>query len=136
MAASEFCQTLSFFATFCRARLFCVASNADLLSLNSNFFCVTSHLSPGKQGCQIFIGTTYQNGKTIPKGYKITQWSQNGPNGNKMHQLRPLQGPPKFTQIDIFGLKIYHLATLQWQTHLCRCQGEQSAKGFANLGDF
>jgi hypothetical protein len=23
-----------------------------------------------------------------------------------------LQGPPKFTQIDIFGLKIYHLATL------------------------
>jgi hypothetical protein len=23
-----------------------------------------------------------------------------------------LQDPPKFTQIDIFGLKIYHLATL------------------------
>jgi hypothetical protein len=23
-----------------------------------------------------------------------------------------MQGPPKFTQIGIFGLKIYHLATL------------------------
>jgi hypothetical protein len=29
-----------------------------------------------------------------------------------MHQKRPLQDPPKFTQIGILGLKIYHLATL------------------------
>jgi hypothetical protein len=27
-------------------------------------------------------------------------------------QYRRLQDPPKFTQIGIFGLKIYHLATL------------------------
>jgi hypothetical protein len=29
-----------------------------------------------------------------------------------MYQHHPLQDPPKFTQIGIFGLKIYHLATL------------------------
>jgi hypothetical protein len=30
-----------------------------------------------------------------------------------MYRHRPLQDPPKFTQIGIFGLNIYHLATLQ-----------------------
>jgi hypothetical protein len=29
-----------------------------------------------------------------------------------MYQHLPLQDPPKFTQNGIFGLKIYHLATL------------------------
>jgi hypothetical protein len=29
-----------------------------------------------------------------------------------MYQKIQLQDPPKFTQIRIFGLKIYHLATL------------------------
>jgi hypothetical protein len=29
-----------------------------------------------------------------------------------MYQHLPLNHPPKFTQIGIFGLKIYHLATL------------------------
>jgi hypothetical protein len=32
-----------------------------------------------------------------------------------MDQHLPLQGPPKFTQIGIFGLKIYHLATLPFK---------------------
>jgi hypothetical protein len=38
------------------------------------------------QGCQIFLGTTYQNGKNIPKDHKIyqmatkyTKWPQNIP---------------------------------------------------------
>jgi hypothetical protein len=30
-----------------------------------------------------------------------------------MYQHLPVQDPPKFTLIGIFGLKIYHLATLQ-----------------------
>jgi hypothetical protein len=30
---------------------------------------------------------------------------------NKIDQHFPLQDPPKFTQIGIFGLKTYHLAT-------------------------
>jgi hypothetical protein len=38
---------------------------------------------------------------------KYTKWPQNISNGRL-----PLQDPPKFTQIGIFGLKIYHLATL------------------------
>jgi hypothetical protein len=29
-----------------------------------------------------------------------------------MYQLRQFQDPPKFTQIGIFGVKLYHLATL------------------------
>jgi hypothetical protein len=29
-----------------------------------------------------------------------------------MYQIFPFQGPRKFPQIDIFGFKIYHLATL------------------------
>jgi hypothetical protein len=41
-----------------------------------------------------------------------TKWHENRPNGNKIYQHLPLQDPPKFTQIWIFGLKIYHLATL------------------------
>jgi hypothetical protein len=30
----------------------------------------------------------------------------------RINQPFPFQGPPKFNQIVIFGLKIYHLATL------------------------
>jgi hypothetical protein len=33
-------------------------------------------------------------------------------NDHKIYQHFPYQGPPKFTQIGIFGLKIYLLATL------------------------
>jgi hypothetical protein len=35
-----------------------------------------------------------------------------------MYQHLPLQEPPKFTQIGIFGLKINHLATLTWRQSL------------------
>jgi hypothetical protein len=38
---------------------------------------------------------------------------QNAPNGHKNYQHLPLQYHQKFTQIWIFCLKIYHLATLQ-----------------------
>jgi hypothetical protein len=36
----------------------------------------------------------------------------NGQNGHTIYQLVSLQDTPKITQIGIFGLKIYHLATL------------------------
>jgi hypothetical protein len=39
--------------------------------------------------------------------------AQNIANGHKIYQKFPFQGPLKFTQIGIFGLKINHLATLQ-----------------------
>jgi hypothetical protein len=35
-----------------------------------------------------------------------------------MYQHIPLQDPPKFTQIGIFGLKIYNLATLHGETRI------------------
>jgi hypothetical protein len=34
------------------------------------------------------------------------------PNGHKIYQYFPFEGPPKFTQIAIFGLKINNLTTL------------------------
>jgi hypothetical protein len=36
----------------------------------------------------------------------------NIPSGYKIYQLLPLQDPPKFTRIRVFGLKIDNLATL------------------------
>jgi hypothetical protein len=54
----------------------------------------------------------YQNGVKIPIEHKITKWPLNIPNGHKIYQHFPFQGLPKFTQIFIFGLQIYHLATL------------------------
>jgi hypothetical protein len=54
------------------------------------------------------------NGKNIPN----TKLLQNIPNCSKIYQHLPWQDPPKFTQIGIFGLKIYNLATLYIVTHL------------------
>jgi hypothetical protein len=34
----------------------------------------------------------------------------NSPNSNKIYQNFPFLDPPKFTQIGIFGFKMYHLA--------------------------
>jgi hypothetical protein len=72
-----------------------------------------------KQGCQIFLGTKYQNGKNITNCHELHQMSikynkrpQNGPSVHKIYHPLPLQDPPKFTQIWIFGLKANHLATL------------------------
>jgi hypothetical protein len=43
---------------------------------------------------------------------KYRNWQYYIPNGHKMYQPFPIQGPPKFAQIGILGLKIYNLATL------------------------
>jgi hypothetical protein len=39
-------------------------------------------------------------------GTKPNKWRYNRPNGHKIHQNRPFQDSPKFTQIGIFVLKI------------------------------
>jgi hypothetical protein len=66
-----------------------------------------------EQGCQICLGPN------IPKREKINKRTTNStkrlkniPNGRKINQHFPFNGPPKHTQIGIFGLKINHLATL------------------------
>jgi hypothetical protein len=48
----------------------------------------------------------------MPECNKIYQWPLKTRNVHKIYQHLPLQDPTKFTQIWIFGLKIYHLATL------------------------
>jgi hypothetical protein len=79
-----------------------------------------SHVPSGRQGCQSFLGTTFQKlEKNVPsdqkytKGHKIyqmvakyTKWP------NNIYQHLPLHDPPKLIEIGIFGLQIYHLATL------------------------
>jgi hypothetical protein len=64
------------------------------------------------QGCQIILGTTYQNGG------KYAKCPQNIQNGHKLYQHCPLQDLRKFTQIGIFGSKIYII----WQTRAARGQ--------------
>jgi hypothetical protein len=74
------------------------------------------------QGCQIILGTKYQNVKYIPNYHELYQMSikynkrlgpfYNGPSFHKIYPHLPLQDPPKFTQTGIFGLKTNHLATL------------------------
>jgi hypothetical protein len=46
------------------------------------------------QSCQIFLSTTYQNGKNIPNNHEIyqmatkyTKWPQNTPKGPKIDQV-------------------------------------------------
>jgi hypothetical protein len=59
-----------------------------------------------RQGCQIFLGTIYQN------GVKYTKWSQNIPIGHKIfpmvvkysNTMYSFRGPPKFTQIGKLGM--------------------------------
>jgi hypothetical protein len=72
-----------------------------------------------RQGCQIFLDTIYQKGGKYTKVplnvqmvVKCTKWQYYIPNDHKIYQHFPFQGPPKCTQIGIFGLKINHLATL------------------------
>jgi hypothetical protein len=76
-------------------------------------------MAPCGQGCQIFLGTKYQNGEKYPNDHKICQmaikyfqWPKNRPNGHKIYQDLSLQDSAKFTQIGNFGLKTNHLATL------------------------
>jgi hypothetical protein len=59
-----------------------------------------------EQGCQIFLGATYQ------KREKIAKRPTHLPTGHKKYQHLPLQDPPKCTEIGFFVLEIYHLATL------------------------
>jgi hypothetical protein len=62
-----------------------------------------------KQGCQIYLGTKYQNGENIPNCHKIYQvaikyfpWPLNKQNGHKIYQDFTLKNPPKFTKIGSF----------------------------------
>jgi hypothetical protein len=50
--------------------------------------------------------------KNIPNEHKINQIAVNISNGHEIYQQCPFQDPPKSTQTGIFGIQIFHLATL------------------------
>jgi hypothetical protein len=61
------------------------------------------------QGCQIFLGATYQNGKNIPNNHKIyhitikyTKCQWNIPNNHKIYQMASkFTKEPQIDQMDI-----------------------------------
>jgi hypothetical protein len=68
---------------------------------------------------RFFLVQHTKTGENIPNNHKIyqmarkyTRWPKNRPNCHEIYQHLPLQDPPKFTQIGIFGLKTNHLAFL------------------------
>jgi hypothetical protein len=68
------------------------------------------------QDCQIVLDKIYpKRGKMyqITTKYQMAlKYTKCPKYDHKISQHAPLQGPLKFTQIGIFGMKIYHLATL------------------------
>jgi hypothetical protein len=62
---------------------------------------------------RFFLIQIYQIGKNMTNDHKLyqtainyTKWLLNIPNGHKIYQHLQFKGPPKFTQMGIFGLKI------------------------------
>jgi hypothetical protein len=71
------------------------------------------------RAARFFMAQHTKTGKMYQITIKYTTCPQNIPNSSKIDQkaikytnIIPLQDPPKFTQIWIFGSKIRHLATL------------------------
>jgi hypothetical protein len=66
-----------------KAMVFANGKNECWKTFSPLFFCfgrlyvILSKASREKQGCQIFLGTTYQNGKNIPNDHKIYQMAIN-----------------------------------------------------------
>jgi hypothetical protein len=88
-------------------------------SFSKVFSLPVSITNEAGQGCQVFLGTKFQNGekyarltRTIPNVHKIDRKSDQVAI-KYVYQHLPIQDPPKFTQIWIFGLKTNHLATLK-----------------------
>jgi hypothetical protein len=64
---------------------------------------------------RVFLTQPAKTGEKHTKQLKNAQCQlkmQNCPQKFQLFQTVPLQGPPRFTQIGIFCLIIYHLATL------------------------
>jgi hypothetical protein len=73
----------------------------------------------GTRVARFFLVQNTKTGKNIPNYHELYQVAikynkrpYNGPSVHKINQNLPLQNPPKFPQIWVFGLKTNHLATL------------------------
>jgi hypothetical protein len=87
-------------------------SDNILLFMLNGFKEKVCKLSINTWVARFFMVQRTKTGKIYQMTSKHTTWPYNRPNGLKIHQYLLLQDDPKFTEIGIFGLKIYHLATL------------------------
>jgi hypothetical protein len=74
----------------------------------SDITATTKIQQPRDQGCQIYIGATYQNGKNLPNDHKICKID---PMAIKYTNIIPTFSIARHSKI--FGLKICDLATLR-----------------------
>jgi hypothetical protein len=95
---------------------------SEIFAVRINLFIDWNSFSYSEQGCHIFRCTkiggklllNYQmalnipNGLKIPKGRNIFQWQY------RIYQPFPIQGPPKFTQSGISGLKTMNAIWQPW----------------------
>jgi hypothetical protein len=100
---------------------------SETFSADRMFHHISTPVFHFRAGLGDFLCTIYRNRKNISSEQKYTKRPQNRPNCHKIYQHIQFQGPPKFSQIGIFGLKIDHLATLLTRmflkhilTFLCR----------------
>jgi hypothetical protein len=84
-----------------------------------HFLSLPETARPSAKVARFFLVQHTKTGKIVPNDHKLyemvtkqTKWRYDRPNGHKIYQHFSLQDLPKFAQIGIFGLKIYHLATL------------------------
>jgi hypothetical protein len=104
----------TFWAIFLRTHPVTLPPSFACLSISASF------LRPGLPDLYA-IPNIPKRGKIYQRTSNYTKWpyiASNGQklliqNGRKKYQHFPFQGPPKYTQIRIFGLKINHLATLR-----------------------
>jgi hypothetical protein len=93
----------------------CLSASLFLASRVARFF-LAQHTKTGKIHQKTINYTKwpqkYHIATKIPNGHKNTKWPSGKPNGHKIYQHLPFEDRIKFTQVGIFGLKIYHLATL------------------------
>jgi hypothetical protein len=102
---------LKFFPFFVRTKFFGVRF-FHFRKIGLNWVC---RLALGRVARFLDIQYTKNGGKCTkpPLNYQqAIKYNQYIPNGRKIYQHLPFQGPPICIQIGIFGLKIYHLATL------------------------
>jgi hypothetical protein len=98
-------------------------------NIKKNIFVANSFISPfntqtmhiksfyTQQHCYVFLKALYPDGiRTQVFSLPRQMWCPLRHADRTIYQHLILQGPQKFTQIWIFGLKIYHLATLVEQS--------------------
>jgi hypothetical protein len=110
-----------------------IVINSEVARLAPGMVAVRNRRQLDIHGCSVFRecnvirlgpGLPDFSSYNIPKLEKICQITTKLPNGHKIYKIAVLHsknvpifsfpGLPKFSHIGLFGLKMYHLATLAW----------------------